>query len=79
VTGREPDLEIAAVVRAEEMRFERKPEVRVTVYADWPTSAQSGSERENLPDKVEPGITYRNFAIRWRVAAWLEDPDLESA
>ncbi len=72
---REPDVEIAAAVRAEELRFECKPRVRVTVYADEPALAESFSERENLPDTVEPGVTYRNVALRWRVAARLETPD----
>lgn len=75
MTHREPDVEIAAAVRADEMRFECKPEVDVVAYADSPASAESVSERENLPDELEPGVTYRDFAIRWRVAARLSDPD----
>jgi hypothetical protein len=73
--AREPDVEIAAAVRADEVRFECKPEVRVVAYADSPASAESVSERENLPDELEPGVTYRNFAVRWRAAARLHDPD----
>jgi hypothetical protein len=75
VTHREPDVEIAAAIRADEVRFECKPEVHVVGYADAPAVAESVSERENLPDELEPGVTYRNFAIRWRAAARLEDPD----
>ncbi len=75
MSDREPDLEIAAAVRAEQLRFEYKPEVRVAVHADAPASAESVSERENLPDTLEPGVTYRNFAIRWSVAARLDDPE----
>ena len=71
---REPDVEIAAVVRADELRFECKPEVRVAAYSDSPASAESVSERENLPDELEPGVTYRNFAVRWRLAARFDDP-----
>lgn len=72
---REPDLEIAASVRADELRFECQPRVRVVVYADSPTFARSGSERENLPDQLEPGVTYRNAAVRWWVSARLDDSD----
>jgi hypothetical protein len=68
VTGREPDVEIAAIVRADELRFECKPEVLVR-------AAESVSARENLPDEVEPGVTYRDIAISWRVAARLSDPE----
>ena len=72
---REPDVEIAAAARADELRFECKPEIEVVSYADSPASAESVSERENLPDELEPGVTYRDFAVRWRAAARLKDPD----
>ena len=71
---REPDVEMAAAFRADELRFECKPEVTVGAYADSPASAEAVSERENLPDEVEPGVTYRNVAVRWRLAARLDDP-----
>jgi hypothetical protein len=72
---REPDVEIAAAVRADEVRFECKPRVRVVAYSDSPASAEAVSERVNLPDELEPGETYRNLAVRWRVAARLRDGD----
>jgi hypothetical protein len=72
---REPDVEIAAAARADEVRFECKPEVRVRAYSNVPTSAESVSERENLPDEIEPGVTYRNISVRWRLAARMDDPD----
>ena len=65
---KEPDIEIAAAVRADEVRFECKPEVDVVAYSDSPASAESVSE-------LEPGVTYRDFVVRWRVAARLSDPD----
>jgi hypothetical protein len=74
---REPDVEIAAAVRADELRFECKPEVRVAAYSNFPASARSVSERENLPDELEAGVTYRNFAVRWELAVRLEDPEPE--
>jgi hypothetical protein len=72
---RQPDVEIAAAVRADEMRFECKPRVQVAAYSDSPACAESVSDRENLPDGLEPGVTYRDFAVRWRLAARLDDPD----
>jgi len=74
-----PDVELKVSLRAEEVRFECKPEVVVEAYADSPATAESQSERENLPDGLEPGVTYRDFAVRWRVAARLKEPDLEEA
>jgi hypothetical protein len=75
VSEREPDVEMAASVKAKELRFECKPEVRIGAYADAPASAEHVSERENLPDEVEPGVTYRDVSVRWRLAARLDDPD----
>lgn len=72
---REPDVEIAARVRADEVRLECKPDVRVGAHANAPATAESVSERENLPDEVQPGVTYRNVSVRWRLAARLDDPD----
>ena len=72
---RDPDVEIAADVKAAEVRFERKPEVTVKAYADPPGDAESSSERENLPDELDPGVSYRDVAVRWRAAAWLRDAE----
>jgi hypothetical protein len=73
MTDREPDVEISAVVRAKELRFECQPEVEVGASGDSPRFAESITERENLPDELEPGTTYRDFLVRWRLAARLED------
>jgi hypothetical protein len=71
---REPDLEIAASARADEVRFECKPEVRVRAYSNVPASAESVSKRDNLPEEVEPGVIYRNVYVRWRASLRLDDP-----
>jgi hypothetical protein len=73
---REPDVEIAAAVRARELRFECKPDVQVGAHANAPATAESVAERENAPDEFQEGITYHDVAVRWRLAARLEDPDL---
>jgi hypothetical protein len=72
----EPDVEIAVTVHADELRFECVPEVSVRAYANEPASAELTSERRNLPDEVEPGVTYRDIEVVWRVAARLDDPDI---
>ena len=76
---REPDVEMTVSLRADEVRFECKPEVEVVAHADTPATAESESERENLPDELEAGVTYRDFAVRWRVAARMNEPDWEEA
>jgi hypothetical protein len=62
----EPAVEIAARVRAKELRFDCKPRARVVAHSNSPAHVQLQSERDNLPDAVEPGVTYRDVAVRWR-------------
>ena len=70
---RPPDVEIGATARAKRLRFEEKPETSVEFRGDSIAESDSGSERENLPDEVEPGVTYRDVRIGWRAAAWVEN------
>ena len=76
---RKPDVEMRVSLRAEEVRFDCKPEVEVLAHADSPATAESHSERENLPEELEAGVTYRDFAVHWWVAARLNEPDWEEA
>lgn len=76
---REPDVELKVSLRADEVRFECTPHVEVEAYADSPATVESHSERENLPDELEPGTTYRDVAVNWRVAARLNEPDWQEA
>jgi len=72
VTPEQPDIEIGAVVKAKRMRFKKKPQADVEVYGDPGVEGGSGSARENLPDTVEPGVTYRDVRVTWRAAAKLD-------
>jgi hypothetical protein len=66
-----PDIEMNATIRATRLHFTRVPHVDVTFEGDTPREQVSGSERENLPDEVEAGVTYRDVWARWRAAARL--------
>ena len=68
----EPDIEIGAVVKAKKLRFKTVPKTEVRAGGE-PASGGSHTERENLPEKVEPGVTYRDVTVRWRAAARLDD------
>ena len=85
--GDEPDIEIGAVVRAKKLRFKSKPKTHVEFDERSEASLErlepeiktgSGSKRENLPDEVEPGVTYRDVHIRWGAAAKIVPPELEA-
>jgi hypothetical protein len=78
----EPDVEIGASVKAKRLRFKKKPETDVDLHGEvverddrQDIETTSGSERENLPEEVEPGVTYRDVRVRWRAAARLKDRD----
>lgn len=86
----EPDVEIGAAASAKSLRFKRKPRVEVNTHAESEIDPElaremdrvegeggSHTERENLPDEVEPGVTYRDVHVRWRAAARLKDVDAE--
>jgi hypothetical protein len=81
----EPDVEIGAVVKAKRLRFNKTPKTNVEFekQADIQlegvpeVETRSGSKRENLPDKVEPGVTYRDVHVRWGAAAKLRHPAME--
>lgn len=77
----DPDVEIGASVKAKRLRFREKPKTRVDLHGEvrepeghGELQTASGSERQNLPDEVEPGVTYQDAHVRWRAAARLEEP-----
>lgn len=74
-----PDIEFTADVKADRLRFEEVPETEVRFTGSPGRESASGTDRENLPDEVEPGVTYRNPKVRLRIASALarDDPDLQ--
>jgi hypothetical protein len=85
---RPPDIEVGAKVKARKLRFRRKPETRVEFEGgtrirsderieDVELESESRSERRNLPDEVEPGVTYRDVEIGWAAEARARIPDSE--
>jgi hypothetical protein len=76
----QPDIEIGATAKARRLRFRRKPETEVEFEGrtrvrsderieDVELETDSQSERRNLPEEVEPGVTYRNVEVGWAVRA----------
>jgi hypothetical protein len=64
-----PDIEFEATVEAKELRFEEVPETDVSFSGEPDHDSTSGTERRNLPDEVEPGVTYRRPWVRLRIAS----------
>jgi hypothetical protein len=73
-----PDIEFTANVKAKELHFEEVPETEVRFSGSPERESASGTDRKNLPDEVEPGVTYRDPEVRLRIASALarDDPDL---
>ena len=68
---RPPDVEIGARVSAKKLRFRKKPETEVRIEGEPGVDRESGSARENLPEEVEPGVTYRDVRVVWRASGRL--------
>ena len=68
-----PDVEISARVGSRELRFEEVPETRTRFWGSPGRESVAGTERENLPDEVESGVTYRNSSVRLRIASELTE------
>ena len=77
---REPDIEVGAAFRARRLRFRRKPETNVEFQGhtrirtderieDVELETDSHSERRNLPEEVEPGVTYHDVEVGWIAGA----------
>lgn len=73
MSRRDPDVEVHTTFRADEIRFECKPKADVVAHSNKPAVAEWVSKRHNLPDEVEPGVTYRDVAVIWGVEVRLED------
>ncbi len=76
---RGPDIEIGASARADSLRFGRRPRTGVEFVGRSVAEQESGDERVNLPERVEPGETYRNVRIGWRAAAWVQELEADDS
>jgi hypothetical protein len=65
-----PEIEIGADVKARRLSFDNVPETDVQLHGD--ERSFSKTDRENLPDEVEPGVEYRDVRVRWLAAAYLD-------
>ena len=70
-SGDEPlaDVEIGVAARAKRIRFDKAPETSASFEIGPDGESDSVTERENLPERVEPGVTYRDVEVRWRGGA----------
>ena len=70
-TPENPDIEFSARVKGRELRFDEVPETEVRFSGNTERDSVSGTERENLPEEVRRGVTYRNISVRLRIVSEL--------
>jgi hypothetical protein len=67
----EPDVEIAASAAADELRFQARPEVRVSFPGTGQRNSHQVTKRQNIDTPVQPGRTYREVVVATRIASRL--------
>ena len=68
-----PDIEFVATVKSRRLRFGGPPDAEVSVFGSPGVESAVDTERRNLPDEIEPGVTYRDSWVRLRIAGRLPD------
>jgi hypothetical protein len=68
------DVELFTGLRAKSLRFASVPEPRVSFDGEPGERSSSKSERENLPEQVEPGVTYLDIGVRWQARSRIDHP-----
>jgi hypothetical protein len=73
--SRRHDIEIGGWARADKVEFHEAPDGHVEYHGSY--EAETLHERENLPDRVEPEVAYRDVRVRWltRVSVVEREPD----
>lgn len=69
------DVAITARVEAKELTFEVVPTPKVEFFGRPERKTEWSSVRENLPDSVEPRVTYRNIGITLKIVSVFADID----
>ncbi|MEU9020295.1 hypothetical protein [Actinomadura sp. NPDC048394] len=74
---REPDVEISASVKADELVFHETPDVEERAGAEPEGESGASTDRRNLPRPVKRNTTYRDVRVSHRLSARLTGADDE--
>lgn len=69
------DVAITAKVEAKELTFEVVPNSKVEFFGKPERKTEWSSERKNLPETVQPGVTYRDIGITLKIVSVFADID----
>jgi hypothetical protein len=68
-----PELELVATVRAKALKFDVVPKTQVIFHGSGRRKTTWKTERVNLPMHPEPGVTYRDVAVRLTVTSDIQE------
>ncbi len=68
-----PELELVATVRAKALKFDVVPRTQVVFQGSGRRKTTWKTERVNLPMHPEPGVTYRDVAVRLTVTSDIQE------
>jgi hypothetical protein len=68
-----PELELVATVRAKALKFDIVPKTQVVFQGTGRRKTTWKTERVNLPMHPEPGVTYRDVAVRLTVTSDIQE------
>ena len=71
MTDRPPDFDLRIGARMKKVRLNSVPRVRVWWEGAPGHRGESSETRENLPDEIEEGVTYRDGSVDWRADGWI--------
>ena len=60
-----PDFDLSISTRMKSVRFDVVPDVEVRWEGTREHRGETWEERENLPEELEPGVTYKDATVRW--------------
>jgi hypothetical protein len=72
---RQPDIEIVARVRADELRFDAEPEVEIRFPGSGKRESRHVTRRTNIDKPIVPGKTYRRVFVATRISTRLLEGD----
>jgi hypothetical protein len=67
------DILILVNIKAKELKFDIVPNTTVEFPGTRHRSTIWVTQRQNLPEKVEPGVTYRDIGIQLRISSRFAD------
>jgi hypothetical protein len=70
-----PDLELGVSLRARSLRFEAVPKAKTGFSGTPRYDVRTESERDGLPGRVKPGVTYRRVKVRGRATLRIAEPN----